>query len=149
VPTLARIDGPAVGAGVNLALACDVRIASTRARFVSGFAAVGIHPGGGHFHLIDRLTGRQAAAAMGLFADAVSASRAQDIGLTWTTVDPADLNEIVDRLIAPLRADPALARRAKSSFVLTTSSADAWTAATEVERSRQMWSLTRPRTPTR
>lgn len=148
VPTIARLDGPAVGAGVNLALACDLRIASPRARFISGFAAMGIHPGGGHFHLLDRLVGRQTAAAMGLFADSVSAVHAERIGLTWATVDNTDLDKTIGRLVVPLCADPLLARHAKSSFALTTTPTEAWTAATEVERSRQMWSLTRDRAST-
>ena len=68
VPTIARIEGAAVGAGLNLALAADLLLAAEDARLISGFAPVGIHPGGGHLHLLARAAGRQTAAAMGMFA---------------------------------------------------------------------------------
>ena len=73
VPTIARVDGAAVGAGLNLALVADLRLASDRARFISGFAPNGIHPGGGHLQLLDQAGGHQAAAALGVFARSLSA----------------------------------------------------------------------------
>jgi len=145
VPTIARIEGAAVGAGLNLALAADLRIASEDARLISGFAGVGIHPGGGHLHLLARAAGRQAAAALGMFARPLSAAEAQSAGLVWDVVPRAELDQAVAAACAPLRADPQLARAIKASLNLTTASPDAWAAATEVERARQMWSLTRPR----
>lgn len=141
VPTIARIEGAAVGAGLNLALATDLRLAAPDARLISGFAAIGIHPGGGHLHLLARTAGRQAAAALGVFARPLTAREAKDAGLVWDVDD--DLDALVDAAAAPLRADPELARALKASLELTTSGADAWSAATEVERARQMWSLTR------
>jgi enoyl-CoA hydratase len=143
VPTIARVEGAAVGAGLNLALVTDIRLAADNATLISGFAPVGIHPGGGHFHLIDRIAGRQAAAALGIFAHTVSGAEAKARGLVWDAVPRADLDQAVAAAIAPLRADPELARAIKSSLTLTTSPLDAWAAATEVERARQMWSLTR------
>jgi enoyl-CoA hydratase len=145
VPTIARIEGAAVGAGLNLALAADLRIAAEDARLVSGFAPVGIHPGGGHLHLLARAAGRQAAAALGIFARPLTGTEAKAAGLVWEAVPAADLDAAVDAACAPLRHDPALARAVKASLAATTSPLDAWTAATEVERARQMWSLTRPR----
>src|SRR5439155_24440807 len=53
-PSIAAVRGAAVGAGVNLALAADLRIVSGTARLLSGFAAIGLHPGGGHFALLGR-----------------------------------------------------------------------------------------------
>lgn len=143
VPTISRIEGAAVGAGLNLAMATDLRIAAASARLISGFAAIGIHPGGGHLHLLARAAGRQTAAAMGVFARPLTAAEAKDLGLVWDVAADGDLDAAVDAAAAPLRADPALARALKSSLQLTTSGVDAWSAATEVERARQMWSLTR------
>ena len=144
VPTLARMEGAAVGAGVNLALAADVRLATVDARIFSGFAAVGIHPGGGHLYLVDRLAGAQAAAAMGLFARPLSGARAREIGIVWEAFsDAATLDSAVEEACAPLRRDPELARALKSTFALTVAPSGPWAAATEIERSRQMWSLAR------
>lgn len=148
VPTIARIEGAAVGAGLNLALAADLLLAAENARLISGFAPVGIHPGGGHLHLIARAAGRQAAAAMGMFARPLTGAQAKTTGLVWDAVPAADLDQVVAEACAPLQRDPELARAIKASLALTTSRIDDWAAATEVERARQMWSLTRPRPTT-
>jgi enoyl-CoA hydratase len=148
VPTIAVIEGAAVGAGLNLALAADLRIAVDDAPLVSGFAQVGIHPGGGHFYLIARLAGREAAAAMGMFARPLTGRDAKAKGLVWDAVPAADLDDAVAAACWSLRSDPSLARAIKASLNLTTPGLDAWATATEVERARQLWSLTRPR-PTR
>src|SRR5579875_3148320 len=63
-PTVAAVRGHAVGAGVNLMLATDLRVGAEDARIIAGFLRIGIHPGGGHFALLARLAGREAAAAM-------------------------------------------------------------------------------------
>src|SRR6478752_1591585 len=60
LPTVAAVNGPAVGAGLNLALACDVRLAGTSARFDTRFLRIGLHPGGGHTWMLDRAVGPQA-----------------------------------------------------------------------------------------
>jgi enoyl-CoA hydratase len=77
VPTIARIEGAAVGAGLNLALAADLLLAADDAKLISGFAPIGIHPGGGHLHLLARAAGRQTAAAMGMFARPLSGAEAK------------------------------------------------------------------------
>ena len=69
LPTVAAVNGPAVGAGMNLALACDVRIAGTSARFDARFLKIGLHPGGGHTWMLERAVGPQAAAAIVLFGE--------------------------------------------------------------------------------
>ena len=57
LPTVAAVNGPAVGAGMNLALACDVRIAGASARFDTRFLQIGLHPGGGHTWMLERAVG--------------------------------------------------------------------------------------------
>jgi enoyl-CoA hydratase len=97
LPTVAAVNGPAVGAGFNLALCCDVRIAGTSARFDSRFARIGLHPGGGHTWMLERAVGPQAAAALALFSDRVDGPRAVEIGLAWKCVDD---DALVDEAVA-------------------------------------------------
>lgn len=144
VPTISCIEGAAVGAGLNLALATDLRVAADDATLVSGFAPLGIHPGGGHFHLLARASGRSTATAMGLFGARLSGREAEARGLVWAAVPEELLEQQINDLTRHLAADPALARALKTSLQLTAGS-DGWAAATEVERARQLWSLSRPR----
>src|SRR5699024_5124420 len=76
LPTVAAVRGAAVGAGINLALATDLRVVSRTARLLPGFDRIGIHPGGGHLSLLHRVAGREVAAGMGLFGEEVSGERA-------------------------------------------------------------------------
>jgi enoyl-CoA hydratase len=91
LPTVAAVNGPAVGAGFNLALACDVRIAGESGRFDARFLTLGLHPGGGHTWLLERAVGPQAAAAMVLFGEAVGGRRAEQINLAWSCVPDDEL----------------------------------------------------------
>jgi enoyl-CoA hydratase len=86
LPTVAAVNGAAVGAGCNLALACDVRIAGTSAVFDARFLRIGIHPGGGHTWLLDRAAGPQVTAAMDLFGERLDGPRAAAVGLAWECV---------------------------------------------------------------
>jgi enoyl-CoA hydratase len=97
LPTVAAVNGPAVGAGFNLVLACDVRVAGQSARFDTRFARIGLHPGGGHVWMLDREVGPQAAAAMVLFSERVDADRALELGVVWRVV-PDD--ELLDHAVA-------------------------------------------------
>ena len=81
LPTIAAIDGAAVGAGFNLALACDVRIAAAGAKFEARFLKLGIHPAGGHGWMLQRAIGYGAAARLLLFNQTVDAMTALGIGL--------------------------------------------------------------------
>src|SRR4051794_22052296 len=81
LPTVAAVNGAAVGAGLNLALACDIRLAGPRARFDARFLPLGLHPGGGYTWMAQRVLGYQRAAAMTLFGEVVDAEEAARIGL--------------------------------------------------------------------
>lgn len=144
VPTIAAVRGAAVGAGLNLALATDLRIVSSTARLLSGFAQIGIHPGGGHFTLLQRVAGREAAAAMGLFGEEVGGARAAELGLAWQAVDDAEVETVALALARKAAADPPLARRAVANFrAQTLPNTVSWPIAVDAERSAQMWSLRR------
>jgi enoyl-CoA hydratase len=141
LPTVAAVNGPAVGAGCNLALACDVRLAGTSARFDSRFLSIGLHPGGGHTWLLERAVGPQAAAAMVLFGERLDGARAAEIGLAWRCVDDTELLRAAVELAArAARAPAALVAEAKASLRETP-----WAASFDdhlgAELTRQVWSL--------
>jgi enoyl-CoA hydratase len=87
LPTVAAVNGAAVGAGVNLALACDLRLAGPKARFDSRFLQLGLHPGGGYTWMANRVLGPQGAAAVTLFGENLGAEEAERAGLVWRAVD--------------------------------------------------------------
>jgi enoyl-CoA hydratase len=91
LPTLAAVNGPAVGAGMNLALGCDVRIAAERARFDTRFLQIGLHPGGGHTWMQRRIVGPQAAMAAVVFGQVLDGREAERVGLVYRCVPDADL----------------------------------------------------------
>jgi enoyl-CoA hydratase len=91
LPTIAAVNGAAVGAGMNLALACDVRIAARSARFVTRFLELGLHPGGGHMWMLLRTVSPQQAAAMVLLARELNGEQAVAAGLALDCVEDAQL----------------------------------------------------------
>ena len=110
VPTVAAVRGSAVGAGMNMLLAADLRIVARDARLLCGFLKRGMHPGGGHFVILSRLIGREAAAAMALFGEEINGDKAVELGLAWESVDDAAVEDRALELAARVAADPELAR---------------------------------------
>jgi len=132
LPTIAAVNGAAVGAGMNMALACDVRLAGERAKFDTRFLQIGIHPGGGHTWMMRRILGPQATFATVVFGEVVDGREAERIGLVWRCVAddqlmseamklatraaeaPRDLLESVKKTIkdmADVRAHPDAVKR--------------------------------------
>src|SRR5215218_5022323 len=143
-PTVAAVRGGAVGAGLNLMLATDLRIVARDAKVISGFLPIGLHPGGGHGALLGRTGSREAAAALSLFGERMDGERAAALGLAWAAVDDAVVEETAVELAARAGADPALARRTARSLRLELGPpALPWAAGLELERASQMWSLRR------
>jgi enoyl-CoA hydratase len=87
LPTIAAVNGPAVGAGLNLALACDLRLVGPGALFDARFLRLGIHPGGGMTWLAQRAVGPQTAAAIALFGEPLDAQEAVRTGLAYRLID--------------------------------------------------------------
>ena len=109
-PTVAAVRGGAVGAGLNLMLATDLRIVARDAKVISGFLPIGLHPGGGHGALLGRTGAREAAAAMALFGERIDGERAAALGLAWLAVDDGDVEETAIELATarePTRSWPA------------------------------------------
>jgi enoyl-CoA hydratase len=148
VPTIAAVRGAAVGAGINLMLATDLRVVAENARLIAGFLRIGLHPGGGFFTIAGRTAGREATAAMGLFSQEINGVRAAEIGLAWTAVPDAEVEDTALALAAEPAKDPALAREAARSFRTELGPPGiGWETAVEFERATQMWSQRRRSNP--
>lgn len=117
LPTIAAVNGAAVGAGMNLALVCDVRLAARRARFDTRFLDLGLHPGGGHTWMLRNAVGPQNAAAMVLFGQVLDGEGAERAGLAWRCVDDdALLDEAVAMAARAASGPKELAAEIKSSL---------------------------------
>lgn len=143
-PVVAAVRGGAVGAGVNLALAADLRIVAEDARIIAGFSRIGMHPGGGFFVLSGRTAGREATAALGLFGCEVDGRRAVELGMAWEAVPDAEVDARAMELATRAGADPELSRRTARSFRNELGPPPVpWAVALDAERAPQMWSLRR------
>ena len=91
LPTIAAVNGAAVGAGMNLALCCDVRIAATRAKFDTRFLQIGLHPGGGHTWMFNNIAGPQATMAAVVFGEILDGREAERVGLVYKCVPDDEL----------------------------------------------------------
>jgi 2-(1,2-epoxy-1,2-dihydrophenyl)acetyl-CoA isomerase len=92
-PVVCAVNGVAAGAGANLALACDIVIASRDASFIQSFAKIGVIPDSGGTFLLPRIVGLQRASALAMLADRVSAEQALDWGMVYRVVEPALLGD--------------------------------------------------------
>jgi enoyl-CoA hydratase/carnithine racemase len=111
VPVIAAINGPAIGAGLDLACMCDIRIAADTAIFAESFVKLGLVPGDGGAWLLPRVIGMPRATQMTLTGDAIDASKALEYGLV-TEALPAD--QLMDRaraIAASIAANPGAATR--------------------------------------
>jgi enoyl-CoA hydratase len=106
LPTIAAVNGAAVGAGMNLALGCDVRIAAKRAKFDTRFLQLGIHPGGGHTWMLRRIVGPHVTAAAVLFGEVLDGAEAQRVGLAYPCVEEADLLAVAHEMAGRAASAP-------------------------------------------
>ena len=144
LPTVAAVNGPAVGAGMNFALACDVILAGKQAMFESRFLQIAIHPGGGHTWRLRNICNRQAAMAMALFGERLDGQRAAEIGLAWKCVDDDALLEEARRMASRTARAPRELTKAMKQTVVDMGAVTDSAAAVAREVDPQAWSITQP-----
>ncbi len=144
LPTIAAVNGAAVGAGMNLALGCDVRLAARRAKFDTRFLQIGIHPGGGHTWMLRRIAGPQATFAGVVFGEVMDGPEAERVGLVHRCVED-------DQLLAAAHEMAARAASAPRELVIEVKKtiqdmADITTHHEAVDRelTPQLWSTRQP-----
>ena len=143
-PTIAAVNGSAVGAGMNLALACDLRIASTNAKFIDRFVDLGLHPGGGHTWMLQRAVGPQVARAMVLFGQEYTGEQAAHVGLAYECVEPDQLLPRALEIGARAASGPReLSQRTKATLNRMWD-VDTSAEAVAIELETQAWSLQQP-----
>jgi len=116
-PTIAMVDGFAVGAGCNIALGCDMIIASDRAKFGEVFLKIGLVPDGGGTWLLQRLVGLAKAKEMVLTAEIIDAAEALRIGLVNRVVPAVELETTTRALAGRIATGPPLAATLAKSLL--------------------------------
>ena len=107
-PVVCAVNGIAAGAGLNIALACDVVLAARSATFTQVFARLGLVPDAGGTWLLPRLVGQARARALALLAEPLSAEQAEEWGLIWKAVDDSALMEEAEKLCEQFAQGPTV-----------------------------------------
>ena len=108
-PVIASVNGVAAGAGANIALACDIVIASDTAQFIQIFSKIGLIPDAGGTHILPRLIGWQRATAIMMLGEPISAHEAEKMGMIFKSVKDSDLEEESLKLATKLSKMPTIA----------------------------------------
>lgn len=122
-PTIAAVNGPAVGAGLNLALACDLRVAGPDASFGATFTRIGLHPGGGCTWFLVKTLGPSRALRTLLLGDTLDAATA----VAWGLAEGPEEDCVAAALTLATRiaaVEPSLARHVKRSVALAVETGD-------------------------
>lgn len=106
MPVIGAVNGVAAGAGANIALACDLVIATRSASFVQAFSKIGLVPDSGGTWFLPRLVGNARAMGLAMLGDKLPAEQAAQWGLIWRCVDDAEFQSTVDQLATQLAAAP-------------------------------------------
>jgi len=144
LPTIAAVNGAAVGAGMNLALGCDVRIAARRAKFDTRFLQIGIHPGGGHTWMLRRITGPQTAFATVMFGEVLDGAEAERVGLVWKCVDDDQLLIEAQKMAARAASVPRPLLESVKKTIQEMADVATHPEAVERELVPQLWSTKQP-----
>ncbi len=144
LPTLAAVNGAAVGAGMNLALGCDVRIAARGARFDTRFLQIGIHPGGGHTWMLRRIAGPEVTMAAVVFGEVLDGAAAERHGLVHRCVDDSDLAAVAHEMAARAAAAPRELVISVKQTIRDMAEVATHVEAVERELVPQLWSTRQP-----
>jgi enoyl-CoA hydratase len=144
LPTLAAVNGAAVGAGMNLALGCDVRLAAHRARFDTRFLQIGLHPGGGHTWMQRRIVGPQAAMAAVVFGQVLDGAEAERVGLVYRCVEDGDLLSVAQEFAAGAASAPRELAILVKQTIADMALVNDHPAAVERELTPQLWTVQQP-----
>ncbi len=136
LPVVCAVHGVAAGAGANLALACDIVLASESARFIQSFVKIGLMPDAGGTWTLPRLAGDARARGMAMLGEPVTAAQAAAWGLIWRTLPDDDLLPEAERLAAHLATQPTQAL-ALMKQALNASAANTWDVQLDLERDLQ------------
>jgi len=123
-PVIAAVNGPASGAGSNLAFACDLRIASNTATFSQSFVKVGLHPDWGGTYFLPRLVTPNKACELFFLGESIDAAEALRLGMVNQVVAPEELENVTMQLAERLRAAPPIALAAAKQAVYASEAAD-------------------------
>ena len=144
VPTIAAVNGPAVGAGFNLVLACDIRIAGRSAVFDTRFAKLRLHPGGGHAWLLARAVGEQRAMLATAFGEPWTAEQAKEAGLVASVHEDDQLVEAALAIARRMDGQEAVFTRRLVDSVRRALVTGTHEEALAHETEAQAWSTKRP-----
>ena len=144
LPTLAAVNGAAVGAGMNLALGCDVRIVADEAKLDTRFLQLGIHPGGGHTWMFRRIAGPQAAMAAVVFGQVLDGKEAERVGIAYRSVPRDDLAEFAHEFAKGAASAPRELAITTKATILSMADVDDHPSAVERELEPQLWSTQQP-----
>ena len=139
-PTIAKVNGVAVGAGMNLALGCDLIVAGEGARFSEIFVKRGLSVDFGGTWLLPRLIGVHKAKELALFGDVISAQDAAEIGIVNRVVADSELDNFVDNWAERLAAGPPLAMQ-QTKKMLSNAFSQSLSEALDAEASAQTVNL--------
>src|SRR6185503_10013896 len=123
-PVIASVNGPASGAGCNLALACDLRVASTEASFSQSFVKIGLHPDWGGTYFLPHLVTPNRACEMFFLGDVIDAQEAMRLGIVNRVVSPDELAGATRELAERLRDAPPISIAAAKQAVYASQSAE-------------------------
>jgi len=135
LPTVAKIDGPAFGAGAGLAIACDLQLASPAAKISFGFRRVGLSIDSGVSHLLPRLVGLNTAKELVFTGELIDADRARELGLFTRVFEQSSFDAGVDNIVETVATGPTVALAASKR--LLNHQSDSFDAATSREANAQ------------
>lgn len=144
VPIIAAVNGPAVGAGFNLAMVADVRLAAESARFDTAFLRLAVHPGGGATWMLQRLVGAQGLAALTFFQEVLDGREAERLGLVWRCYPDDELLPAALEMAQRGARHPAGLMQKLRNTITRMETIEDYGPAVQIEMDEQLWSLRQP-----